>query len=61
MSHQRVCQADEMLSRGFKDQIYDIFKSLPPSVQAPKAAICAASWPANEDPGILYLFFEIWG
>ena len=26
-------QADEMLSRGFKDQIYDIFKALPPSVQ----------------------------
>ena len=22
-----------MLSRGFKDQIYDIFKALPPSVQ----------------------------
>jgi len=26
-------EADEMLSRGFKDQIYDIFKSLPPNVQ----------------------------
>merc|ERR1712124_109505 len=26
-------EADEMLSRGFKDQIYDIFKALPPSVQ----------------------------
>merc|ERR1711972_758670 len=26
-------EADEMLSRGFKDQIYDIFKTLPPSVQ----------------------------
>merc|ERR1711985_113589 len=25
--------ADEMLSRGFKDQIYDIFKCLPPNVQ----------------------------
>ena len=24
-----------MLSRGFKDQIYDIFKALPPSVQVP--------------------------
>merc|ERR1719265_516030 len=29
-----VCdEADEMLSRGFKDQIYDIFKCLPPNVQ----------------------------
>jgi translation initiation factor 4A len=26
-------EADEMLSCGFKDQIYDIFKMLPPSVQ----------------------------
>jgi len=29
-----ICdEADEMLSRGFKDQIYDIFKTLPPNVQ----------------------------
>ncbi len=26
-------EADEMLSRGFKDQIYDIFKALPPNIQ----------------------------
>jgi len=26
-------EADEMLSRGFKDQIYDIFKTLPPTIQ----------------------------
>ncbi|GMG99120.1 hypothetical protein Nepgr_000960 [Nepenthes gracilis] len=26
-------EADEMLSRGFKDQIYDIFQQLPPNVQ----------------------------
>jgi len=26
-------EADDMLSRGFKDQIYDIFKCLPPNVQ----------------------------
>mmetsp|Transcript_70692 Transcript_70692/g.153509 ORF Transcript_70692/g.153509 Transcript_70692/m.153509 type:complete len:392 (+) Transcript_70692:115-1290(+) len=26
-------EADEMLSRGFKEQIYDIFKTLPPDVQ----------------------------
>ncbi|KAF9582434.1 translation initiation factor eIF4A [Lunasporangiospora selenospora] len=26
-------EADEMLSRGFKDQIYDVFQSLPPATQ----------------------------
>ena len=26
-------EADEMLSRGFKDQIYDIFQQLPPKLQ----------------------------
>jgi len=26
-------EADEMLSRGFKDQIYNIFKTLPPNIQ----------------------------
>lgn len=26
-------EADEMLSRGFKDQIHDVFKMLPPNVQ----------------------------
>eukprot|EP00928_Gymnodinium_smaydae_P100726 TRINITY_DN994_c1_g1_i6.p1 TRINITY_DN994_c1_g1~~TRINITY_DN994_c1_g1_i6.p1 ORF type:complete len:392 (+),score=115.19 TRINITY_DN994_c1_g1_i6:107-1282(+) len=26
-------EADELMSRGFKDQIYDIFKCLPPNVQ----------------------------
>ena len=30
-------EADEMLSRGFKDQIYDIFQLLPPKLQ-----VCAA-------------------
>ena len=29
-----IDEADEMLNRGFKDQIYDIFKTLPPNVQA---------------------------
>merc|ERR1711985_38606 len=36
LDHLRVFtldEADEMLSRGFKDQIYDIFKCLPPNVQ----------------------------
>lgn len=26
-------EADEMLSRGFKDQIYDVFRNLPTEVQ----------------------------
>lgn len=26
-------EADEMLSRGFKDQIYDVYRYLPPSTQ----------------------------
>lgn len=26
-------EADEMLSRGFKDQIYDIFRKLPTDIQ----------------------------
>jgi translation initiation factor 4A len=26
-------EADEMLSRGFKDQIYEVFQLLPPAVQ----------------------------
>mmetsp|Transcript_33101 Transcript_33101/g.79806 ORF Transcript_33101/g.79806 Transcript_33101/m.79806 type:complete len:388 (+) Transcript_33101:71-1234(+) len=33
-------EADEMLSRGFKDQIYDIFKCLPPNVQV---CLCSAT------------------
>merc|ERR1712196_617074 len=41
-------EADEMLSRGFKDQIYDIFKGLPPNVQ-----VCLFS--ATMPPDILDL------
>ncbi len=26
-------EADEMLSKGFKDQIYDVFQTLPPNTQ----------------------------
>jgi len=26
-------EADEMLSRGFKDQIYDVFRKLPSTIQ----------------------------
>jgi len=37
-------EADEMLSRGFKDQIYDIFKSLPSSIQV---ALFSATMPPD--------------
>ena len=29
-------EADEMLSRGFKDQIYDVFRKLPSTIQVGK-------------------------
>lgn len=32
-------EADEMLSRGFKDQIYDIFQLLPPKLQV-RLSVC---------------------
>merc|ERR1712242_614808 len=35
-------EADEMLSRGFKDQIYDIFKTLTPSI---KVCLFSATMP----------------
>lgn len=37
-------EADEMLSRGFKDQIYDVFKYMPESVQC---AIFSATMPLD--------------
>jgi len=37
-------EADEMLSRGFKDQIYDVFKFLPESVQV---ALFSATMPTE--------------
>lgn len=37
-------EADEMLSRGFKDQIYDIFRLLPPSTQV---VLLSATMPAE--------------
>lgn len=30
-----IDEADEMLNRGFKEQIYDIYRYLPPSTQVP--------------------------
>lgn len=37
-------EADEMLSRGFTDQIYDIFQLLPPSTQV---VLLSATMPAD--------------
>merc|ERR1719305_1641191 len=37
-------EADEMLSRGFKDQIYDVFKFLPEKVQV---ALFSATMPLD--------------
>jgi ATP-dependent RNA helicase len=37
-------EADEMLSRGFKDQVYDIYRFLPPSVQI---VVISATLPAS--------------
>lgn len=37
-------EADEMLSRGFKDQIYDVFQCLPPNIQV---GLFSATMPAE--------------
>jgi translation initiation factor 4A len=37
-------EADEMLSRGFKDQIYDVFRTLPESIQV---ILLSATMPAD--------------
>tara|TARA_B110001452_G_scaffold199650_1_gene169595 strand:- start:1097 stop:1678 length:582 start_codon:yes stop_codon:yes gene_type:complete len=39
-----AAQADEMLSRGFKDQIYDVFQKLPPTVHV---GLFSATMPAD--------------
>ena len=36
-------EADEMLSRGFKDQIYDIFQLLPPKIQVSGRLQCLSA------------------
>ena len=37
-------EADEMLSRGFKDQIYDVFKNLPAEVQVRETQLPRSSF-----------------
>ena len=34
-------ESDEMLSRGFKDQIYDVYRYLPPELQVFKYSVFA--------------------
>jgi translation initiation factor 4A len=36
-------EADEMLSRGFKEQIYDVFKNLPGNVQVKRRMMVGIS------------------
>ena len=33
-------EADEMLNKGFKEQLYDIYRYLPPGAQVRKSNIC---------------------
>jgi hypothetical protein len=33
-------EADEMLNKGFKEQIYDIYRYLPPETQVGRAVAC---------------------
>jgi translation initiation factor 4A len=44
-------EADEMLSRGFKDQIYDVFRKLPTTVQV------SASYQSGADEFSLTKYF----
>ena len=37
-------ESDEMLSRGFKDQIYDVYRHLPPELQVPLSLSYLASF-----------------
>jgi superfamily II DNA/RNA helicase len=43
-----IDEADEMLSRGFKDQIYEIFKSLPEDIQV---CLFSATMPPPAEKG----------
>ena len=67
-------EADEMLSRGFKDQIYDIFQLLPPKLQVRKGrggarrlswfvgSFCRATWhaPIVNCPPLIPLLVAGW-
>lgn len=49
-------EADEMLSRGFKDQIYDVFKTLNQEVQVRCRSLCLKSH--NYSSLILLMMFR---
>lgn len=42
-------EADEMLSRGFKDQIHDVFKNLPTEVQVNIILMCSFNYIEEEN------------
>jgi translation initiation factor 4A len=47
-------EADEMLSRGFKDQIYEVFKFMPDTTQC---CIFSATMPIDVlEVGLLYIY-----
>ena len=37
-------EADEMLNQGFKEQIYDVYRYLPPETQV-RSRLCCLHWP----------------
>lgn len=45
-------EADEMLSRGFKDQIYEIFQKLSTSIQVISVETCSSH---SVDEGLVFL------
>lgn len=40
-----IDEADEMLNKGFKEQIYDIYRYLPPSTQVTITVLDDERWP----------------
>jgi len=53
-------EADEMLSKGFKDQIYEIFQSLQPDIQTVlvRSVHCACCFTREEPPQSCLLIFH---
>ena len=56
-------EADEMLSRGFKDQIYDVFRHLNSEIQVLKTYLRVFTFPTCFDPdldlGLTALVFSL--
>lgn len=49
-------EADEMLSRGFKDQIYEIFQKLSSNIQVKAATNRRAFWTKEQSGGPAFLW-----